>query len=200
MALAIVTVEEQPEETPIQIPLPDPATIPPWIHAALDRWDTSRAVYLGYDVLKQMYSELQASESQLERNTLRKLRVLAHLWQYTNYRTYITSFEQQILQAEIKALQHPYALKRAMVEYLERDKHGDWCIVEVEEYRHDVDWIVHFIQKRLGSFGVIMGIQQILRTLDSISSVYTICDNIGIDVEIVLNQRATLQKELRKVS
>jgi hypothetical protein len=195
MALAIIPKESSSDnkilsELPIQIPLPDPATIPAWVHAALDRWDTSRATYLGLEVLRQQYPLLQSSyDNPMERDVFRKLRVLALSWQRANYRTYITSFEKMLLDAEIKALRNPLSTRRS----------------DTGNYP-DIDWILDFIQKEIGGYsggkqrkrqaGIIMGKRHILATLDGISAIYTVCDTMGVQVQILSNYNEQLQSGL----
>jgi len=196
MVLAILsqpelTIVEKPQPDIIQIPLPDPATIPAWVHAALDRWETSRATYLGLEVLKMQYPLLQSSyENPMERDVFRKLRCLAISWQNVNYRTYITSFEKMLLDLEIKALKNPLSTRRSDT--------GNYL---------DMDWILDFIQKELGGYGagkrgkrqvgIAMGKRHILATLDGISAIYMVCETMGIAVKIASSDRATLQEALQ---
>lgn len=185
MALAIVPKPDT--ELPLQLPLPNPDTIPAWVHAALDRWDTRKVTYLGFEVLKQQYAELQSSyDNPMERDVFRKLRILAISWQGVNFRTYITSFEKMLLNAEIKALGQPMSTRR-----------GDLG------NQTDMDFILEFIQKELGGYGggkrrkqgtgIVMGKRHILATLDGISAVYMACETLGVDVKIESSQREILQ-------
>ena len=182
LPLPELTIVEKPQPDVIQIPLPDPATIPAWVHMALDRWDTSHATYYGYDILRQIYPELHSSyDNPLERQVYRKLRVLALCWQRAGYRTYITSFEKQILDAEIKALENPLSSRR-----------GDMGI------QLDMEWILSFIQSRLGSYRVAMGKRHILATLDGISAIYTVCETMGIEVKMESSERTPLRNVLQR--
>jgi hypothetical protein len=189
--MVLALVPKQTEDTPLQIPLPNPDTIPAWVHAALDRWDTSRATYLGLEVLRQQYPLLQSSyDNPMERDVFRKLRVLALSWQSVNYRTYITSFEKMLLDAEIKALRNPLSTRRS----------------DTGNYP-DIDWILNFIQNEIGGYsggkqrkrqaGIIMGKRHILATLDGISAIYTICETMGVQVQIMASFKEQLQTPLQ---
>lgn len=192
MALHIIQKPEtDPELKIVQLPLPNPDTIPAWVHAALDRWDTSRATYLGLEVLKHQYPELQSAyENPMERDVFRKLRVLAISWQNVGYRTYITSFEKMLLDIEIKALRNPLSTRRSDT--------GNYL---------DLDWILNFMQRELGGYsggkqrrrqtGIAMGKRHILATLDGISAVYMCCETMGIEVKIVSSHKETLQVSLQ---
>jgi hypothetical protein len=188
MALALLP---KPEPDVIQLPLPAPESIPAWVHAALDRWDTSRATYLGLEVLRQQYPLLQSSyDNPMERDVFRKLRVLALSWQRANYRTYITSFEKMLLDIEIKALRNPLSTRRSDT--------GNYL---------DLDWILDFMQKELGGFNagkrgkrhskIMMGKRHILATLDGISAIYMICETMGLEVKVLSNYQETLRTGLR---
>jgi hypothetical protein len=188
------------EETPQQLPLPDPDALPAWVRAALDSWDTSHATYWGLDILKAIYKELQTPYhlEKIEQKVFRRLKILARVWQKANFRTYITSFEQQILDAEIEALRKPYSTRLYVYERQVYDGEGDYYRVTEESYQHDTDFIVRHIQRKLGSYGVIMGNHQILHTLHSISAVLDACDKMDIKVEIVQSHQRVLQYRLRK--
>lgn len=184
-----------------QLPLPDPEKIPAWVHLQFERYETRNAVFIGYEALKQLYPLLQAAHhlEAIEREAFKRMRFFAYIWQSANYRTYITAFEKQVLEAEIEALEKPYATRHVRVE--RRVLVGDaWRTELVDEYPHDVDWIVQFIQRKLGSFGAIMGKHQILHTLSAIDSVMYACDILGVPVRTVAHRRQVLQHTLRRAA
>lgn len=79
----------------------------------------------------------------------------------------------EVLNAEIKSLQHPYATHVGYQREFYRNKRGEWCERKIETVQHDMDWKVSFIQKELGSKGLSLGHHQILDMLAvSISSVF----------------------------
>ncbi len=193
MALAIV---ERPLPEIIQLPLPNPDELPAWVQMALGRHEIGKSVYIGYNALKELYAVLQQSySSRIETEVFKKLRVQALAWQQANYRTYITAFEKQILDAEIIALEKPYATKRYEYQRQVLSIHGEYEWVTEESWQHDTDWIISFIQKRLGSYGVIMGKHQILQTLTSVSAVYYACELIGVTTVIMASHREYIEKK-----
>ena len=190
MALAIL--EKPTEDTPLQIPLPAPESIPAWVHAALDRWDTSHATYIGLQVTNAQYPELadvSDMNRKVERAAYSRLRRLATLWQFANYRTFLTSFEMWIMKLELEALEKPYALKRYTHEHVVRDKDGSFYRVTQDTWNHDVNWIAEYIQKRVGAGGYAMGVQQIKYTLKAISHILEVCDELEIHVGHIDNMR-----------
>lgn len=189
-------------EPPQQMPLPDPDELPAWVHAALDKWDTSNATYIGLRVLRENYAALRKPHAleQVENMAFSHLRHLATLWQFANFRTYVTSFELQVLEAEKEALQKPFALKRYTYQTMCRDGNGDVYWIDEEHWQHDRKWIVGFIQKRLGRYGAIMGEHQIQNTLNKLDAIYEVCESLEIEVRVYESHIQPLQQRLRKAS
>jgi hypothetical protein len=184
-----------------QLPLPNPDALPAWVHAALDEWHTSRALFRGLDVLKQQYEDLNKPHhlEQIERQAFKRLYWLACIWQSANFRTFITSFEQDLLKAEIDVIHgNPLATRLMRDEYTIANPDGSNHRV-IDEY-HVLDWpyIIPKIQKRLGSWGVIMGYHQIRAMLETIDAIYYVCDQLELDVQAVSNQK--LHHTLRKAA
>jgi hypothetical protein len=196
MVLAII------EDRPEQFSLPDPDTLPAWVHAALDRWDTSHATYMGLHVLKYQNPELEKAHGleRIENMAFKHLRYLASLWQYANFRTYVTSFEMQVLEAELAALKMPFALKRYVHQTMCRDSNGDPYWIHEETWQHDKAYIINFIQHRLGTYGAIMGRQQIKHTLEKLDAIYTVCEALGVEVQIYQSNQRVLRKKLQRTS
>jgi hypothetical protein len=169
-----------------QRPLPDPDALPAWVKQALSEYTTQSGVlYLGYDTVMRDYEELWNSSSNLEKMTLRKLRKLAMLWQRSNYRTYVTQLEKQLLEFERDALTHPYATRKQAVQVRELNSYGEWITTDSMEDRLDMAFVLSHIQKRLASIRVSMGVQHIKHTLEAVTNIYLVCDLLGVSVATV---------------
>lgn len=202
MALAILP---KPDILPeiIQLPLPDPAQIPAWVHAALDRWDTSHATYIGLQVTTRQYAELNEVSPRtrrVERKAFRRLRWLATMWQFANFRTFLTSFEMRLLELELEALQKPYAMKLYVHKYTVQDKDGSYHQVCEDTYQHDVDWIANYIQQRMkNEYHYIVGAQYVKHSLKAVSSILEVCAEMDMPVGYIENMRQHYQAQLEIV-
>lgn len=87
-------------------------------------------------------------------------------------RSRITGFESEILAAEIQALKHPYSTYVGKQREYVRDKYGDITKQEVDVILHDEKWIIEYIQKLLGSTGLLLGAHQIHSILTDVSSAF----------------------------
>jgi hypothetical protein len=201
MALAILP--KPTDDTPLQIPLPNPDDLPAWVHAALDRYDTSYATYIGLAALMEASRDKCpeiASVSQrtrrVERMAFHRLRWLAITWQSANYRTFLTSFEMRVMELELEALQKPYAMKLYTHEHIVKEKDGSSYRVTQDDYQHDVEWIAGYIQKQLGAERYVMDIQYIKSTLQTVSNILEVCNALDTPVGYIDNMRQWHQSRI----
>lgn len=92
------------------------------------------------------------------------------------HRSRLTVFEKSIREAEIKALRHPYSTYRHTQRSRYQNSVGEWVWQEIEVIKHNTGWIIEFIQKELGSKGLIIGYHQVRDIVGTISNVFHAAD------------------------
>lgn len=168
----------------MQKPLPETAHIPAWVYAALDAHRYDPAIKPGLHGMLSRYPVLANSMTDIEHTVFYRLRDLALAWQRTNFRTFLTELELQVMQIERDVMQLPHSSREAGEG--ERKVNSAFVIEGIQQ---------HLARKqRYNKTMVIMNKAQIRATLDNIDCILTIAEYTGYPTE------GTLQPTLQSVA
>lgn len=141
-------------------------------------------------------NEVIARENRMETEIAKRIK-------WKDHRTTLEPIEYDILKAEKKALSHmrwcKYATRKKDIRHVYFTETGLRVDVEETIYVQNPTWINHFIQRELGSSGLILSSEYIRNLLEwQIKNVYIAADTKDELVTVRASKR--LRKRLRKAS